>query len=249
MQNVQSAWKTVHPSYFKPFLTEWQQNNFAPSEKQKSLTTRFLSGKYSLFRIENVTDTFCYYCSSYQRLLPPGGGTVFSATYRHKILYYVYRRCFTYPRCGGSPGASTYAARLFFSTGFPDYVPPPRGSDLPHHVLIREQHGPSGNLGHVSPRCGRRADRGERWMIWACGVGRCSSDLHLSPQSSAQRWVYMCGVMETLFQRLLYCQMSHEQLVTSSCALFFLPSLPRWPITPNVRYCATSCLQCLQLSS
>lgn len=77
MQNVQSAWKTVHPSYFKPFLTKWQQNNFAPSEKQKSLTTRLLSGKYSLFRIENVTDTFCYYCSSYQRLLPPGGGLFF----------------------------------------------------------------------------------------------------------------------------------------------------------------------------
>lgn len=29
----------------------------------------------------------------------------------------------------------------------------------------------------------------------------------------------------------------------------FLPRLPRWPITPNVRYCATSCLQCLQFSS
>lgn len=29
----------------------------------------------------------------------------------------------------------------------------------------------------------------------------------------------------------------------------FLPRLPRWPITPNVRCCATSCLQCLQFSS
>lgn len=56
---------------------------------------------------------------------------------------------------------STYLSCFFITAGFPDYVSPPRGGDLPHHVLIREQHGPSGNLGHVSPRCSRRADRGE----------------------------------------------------------------------------------------
>lgn len=45
--------------------------------------------------------------------------------------------------------------------GFPDHVPAPLGNHLPHHLLLREQHGPGGNAGHVPPRRGRRADRGE----------------------------------------------------------------------------------------
>ncbi|KAM8857820.1 ceramide synthase 6 isoform 2-T2 [Synchiropus picturatus] len=44
--------------------------------------------------------------------------------------------------------------------GFPDHAAPPRGGDLSHHLLLCQQHGASGNLGHVSPRCCRRADRG-----------------------------------------------------------------------------------------
>lgn len=63
---------------------------------------------------------------------------------------------------------STHLSCLFFTAGFPDYVSPPHGGDLPHHVLIREQHGTRGNLGHVSPRCSRRADRGESgWHGWS----------------------------------------------------------------------------------
>lgn len=47
------------------------------------------------------------------------------------------------------------------SSGFPDHVPAPRGNNLPHHLFLREQHGTSGDSGHVSPRRSRRADRGE----------------------------------------------------------------------------------------
>lgn len=102
----------------------------------------------------------------------------------------------------------------FSSAGFPDHVPPPRGDDLPHHVVIREQHGACGNTGHVSPRCRRRADRGERWMVWAWWWSA-------EAQSSAQWSLSICDLIGILPQSLLYCQMSPKQLFSSSCALFF----------------------------
>lgn len=56
------------------------------------------------------------------------------------------------------------------SPGFSDHVPAPRGNNLPHYLFLREQHGTSGNSGHVSPWCSRRADRGEdvgeNEMLW-----------------------------------------------------------------------------------
>lgn len=84
---------------------------------------------------------------------------------RYKILY----RVFDLPLLQWFSRRAIFLILLtfFFSAGFPDHVPPPRGDDLPHHVLIREQHGASGNTGHVSPRCSRRADRGKRWTGWA----------------------------------------------------------------------------------
>lgn len=45
--------------------------------------------------------------------------------------------------------------------GLPDHVPAPRCNNLSHHLFLCEQHGTSGNSGHVSPRRSRRADRGE----------------------------------------------------------------------------------------
>lgn len=47
------------------------------------------------------------------------------------------------------------------SPGFSDHVPASCGNNLPHNLFLCEQHGTSGNSGHVPPRCSRRADRGE----------------------------------------------------------------------------------------
>lgn len=130
--------------------------------------------------------------------------------------------CYFDTQCNGSLGARSYPACLFSSAGFPDHVPPPRGGDLPHHVLIREQHGSSGNLGHVSPRRGRRADRGERWMAWARGwsaEARLSIFTSTQPQSRARRLFRVCDLIKTP-RSLFCCQMSHKQPFASSCALF-----------------------------
>lgn len=47
------------------------------------------------------------------------------------------------------------------SPGFSDHVPAPCGNNLPHYLFLCEQHGTSGNSGHVPPWRSRRADRGE----------------------------------------------------------------------------------------
>lgn len=48
--------KPRETSHFQPFLTEWHQTKFAPSEELKSLTTRFLFRMHSLVPIKNDTD-------------------------------------------------------------------------------------------------------------------------------------------------------------------------------------------------
>lgn len=108
-----------------------------------------------------MTGALCFYCSWDLSLLPPGGDCVFQLDRDTK-----YNTACAQSVSHLSPvqrlTQSTYLSCFFITAGFPDYVSPPRGGDLPYHVLIREQHGTSGNLGHVSPRCSRRADRGER---------------------------------------------------------------------------------------
>lgn len=154
----------------------------------------------------------------------------------------------TYPRCSGSLRARTYPA---FSSP-QDFL-----IMFLHHVaaisLITFSYvNNMARVGTLVMCLHDAADvlievREDDLGIW---VERWSSGFHPLPQPSAQPSLYICGLIETLLQSLLCCQMSHRQLLTSSCDLFFfLPRLPRWPITPNVRYCATCCLRCLQFSS
>lgn len=134
-----------------------------------------------------------------------------------------------------------------FSAGFPDHVPPSRGNDLPHHVLIREQHGASRNTGHVSPRRSRRADRGERWMVWAWWWS-AESYFHLTAVRCTMIVIHLWPNWKSASELVILSDISQAAVFIIMCFVF-LPRLPRWPITPNVRYCATSCLQCLQFSS
>lgn len=159
-------------SYFQPSLTEWRQNPFSPVRGAKIINNRVFVWK--MFTLAHQK------CDWHDRrpllllqlrpvLASTWGGTVFSARLRHIIQHCVCAHSVFYLSPVQQLMRCTYLSCLFFSTGFPDYVPPPRGGNLPYHVLIREQHGTSGNLGHVSPRCSWRADRGERWLFWAYG--------------------------------------------------------------------------------
>uniref|UniRef100_A0A3Q1G0Y6 Ceramide synthase 6 n=1 Tax=Acanthochromis polyacanthus TaxID=80966 RepID=A0A3Q1G0Y6_9TELE len=58
------------------------------------------------------------------------------------------------------PVAALFPIHRHQEEGFPNHVPAPCGNNLPHHIFLCEQHGASGNSGHVSARCSRRADRG-----------------------------------------------------------------------------------------
>lgn len=109
-----------------------------------------------------MTDALCFHCSWDLCLLPPGGTVFFFQLDRDTKYNTVCAQSVFHLSPVQRLTQSTHLSCLFFTAGFPDYVSPPRGGDLPHHVLIREQHGTRGNLGHVSPRCSRRADRGER---------------------------------------------------------------------------------------
>lgn len=71
-----------------------------------------------------------------------------------------------------------------------------------------------------------------------------------SPQSSAHPSLSICDLIGILPQSLIrLSDVSQAAVFIIIVCFVFLPRLPRWPITQNVRYCATSCLQCLQFSS